>query len=208
MTLELSHQCPLHPTSCAMPARPRPERQTEFAFAGQPKLKTGRLLLRKPQVDDSRAIANGLGDFAVARMLLPLPQPYHPDDALDWILAWRQGEKSGWSHAITLGDGPLIGVVSIEMRNDRPELGYWLNRQYWGHGIMTEAVNAVLTAFFDTQPDALLHSGVIADNPASLKLQDKLGFSVTGVKDAWCNPRSTMVNLITTEIERSGFTPS
>ncbi len=207
MTLELSQQCQSRPTSCAMPARARPESQGELAFASQPMLMTGRLRLRKPQVDDSRAIAGGLGDFAVARMLLPLPQPYHPDDALDWILGWRQGDKSGWSHAITLGDGPLIGVVSIEMRNDQPQLGYWLSRQYWGRGIMTEAVNTVLTACFDTRSATLLQSGVIADNPASLKLQDRLGFSVTGVKDAWCNPRSAMVNLITTEIDRAGFTP-
>lgn len=188
-----------------------------IGFANQPRIATPRLDLRKPMVGDSVALARGLSDPLVSRMLLPLPQPYHPGDALDWVLGWTDGASTGWVFAITLrhdaarpgvpGDSEVLGIVTLETGPAQVELGYWLARPFWRQGIMSEAVSAVLTSFFDAAPQGRVHSGVIADNPVSLRLQDRLGFAVTGVRDAWCRPRSAMVSVIATDVSASGFTP-
>jgi hypothetical protein len=47
----------------------------------------------------------------------------------------------------------------------------------------------------------------MADNPASLRIQGKLGFDVTGVEDVYSHSRAASVRLITTELTFGGYTP-
>ena len=42
-------------------------------------------------------------------------------------------------------------------------------------------------------PETAVHSGVFVDNPASLKLQEKLGFRITGCTEVYSFARNTMV---------------
>ena len=46
-----------------------------------------------------------------------------------------------------------------------------------------------------------VHSGVFADNPASLKLQQKLGFEITGCSEIYSFARNTMVPHIETMLK-------
>jgi RimJ/RimL family protein N-acetyltransferase len=195
----------------------------------QPLIRTGRLTLRRPEARDAEAIAGALANYRVSRMLTRVPQPYHLEDAEDW-LGWLAEERpGGWFFAITLGGvrailmpsaaaansnaaDRLIGFVSIERRDgdDREgwHIGYWLEESQWGKGIMNEAVNAVIARFFAAQMGETLHSAVIADNPASLRIQAKLGFDVTGITEAYSVSRAEMVRLITTELTFGGYVPA
>ena len=91
---------------------------TRISFARQPEIRTPRLILRPVEAGDAEAVATGLGEYAVSRMLPPVPQPYHREDAEEWIERWHNGKASGWNFAITLDGDALIGVVSIEGRDD------------------------------------------------------------------------------------------
>lgn len=179
----------------------------------QPELSTGRLVLRAIKRADAEAVAQGLSDFQVAKMLLPVPQPYDRADAENWLDCWESGAVQGWCFAIARSSQPdaLLGVISLEWKPDWGvpawSLGYWLSRPHWGKGYMSEAANAVCQAFFGRLIGSTLHSSVIADSPASLKIQRKIGFDISGVKDAWCLPRGEMVKLIETELTFGGFMP-
>ena len=48
-------------------------------------------------------------------------------------------------------------------------------------GLMSEAVSAALVWYFAAVPDGVVHSGVLSDNAASMRLQQKLGFAVVGL---------------------------
>lgn len=103
-----------------------------------PIIATQRLVLRPHKVSDAPAIAETLSDFKVARMLARVPQPYHNQDALDWLMLKTAGILPGWTLAVTTGDDVHIGVVNLEMRHGRWHLAYWLNRMFWEQGYMTE----------------------------------------------------------------------
>ena len=195
-----------------------------LSAANQPLIRTGRLTLRRPEMRDAEAIAAGLGNHQVARMLLPVPQPYHRDDAEEWLAEINAAGKPGWVFAITLGgvrrmllqgletpandDDRLIGVVGIHRHGqDGWQLGYWLDEPHWGLGIMTEAVNAALARFFHGFMGETVFSGAIAENTASLRIQAKLGFDITGVADVYCVSRNAQVRLITTELTFGGYMP-
>lgn len=171
-------------------------------------IKTRRLVLRPQQLSDAGSIAEALSDFQVARMLTRIPAPYHRQDALEWLVMRTAGTAQGWDFAITRADDTLIGVVCVEERDGEWQLGYWLNRAHWGKGYMTEAVSAVTERFFQHMPDETLYSGVFADNAASLRVQEKLGFRVVGCHEIYAASRSTMVTHIDTAVTAQTFRPS
>ena len=194
----------------------------------QPLIRTGRLTLRRPEARDAEAISEALANYRVAKMLTRVPQPYHLEDADEWLARIGEPGNQDWIFAITLGgvrailtpeieaangnvSDRLIGLVSIEWREagDRSgwTIGYWLAEEHWGKGIMTDAVNAVIARFFSVMMGETLFSSVMADNPGSLRIQSKLGFAITGVVDAYSQSRAAGVSLITTELTFGGYMP-
>src|SRR5690606_35786202 len=165
---------------------------------------------------------------SVARMLVRVPQPYHLEDAEEWLAELDGSGRDVWIFAITLGgvrailsperaaangnvsDRP-IGVVSIDWREagDRTgwHLGYGLDEGHWGRGIVTDAGTAVVARYFAVMMGETLCSSVMADNPASLRIQGKLGFDVTGVEETYSAARAQGVRLITTELTFGGYMP-
>ena len=59
-------------------------------------------------------------------------------------------------------------------------VGYWLGEQFWGRGIMTEAVTAVTYFCFDNFPLCRISAEVFANNPASARVLEKAGFIFEG----------------------------
>lgn len=165
-----------------------------------PVIETGRLTLRPHRLSDADAIAQSLGDYQVSRMLARVSAPYHRADALDWLVSQASGAVAGWTLAITTGDDVHIGCIGIELRHGQWNLGYWLNRYYWGRGYASEAAHGAMERFFRRMPQTVLHSGVFADNAASLKVQKKLGFEITGCSQVYALARNGMVSHIETRI--------
>jgi RimJ/RimL family protein N-acetyltransferase len=174
-------------------------RQTPLPSPGPaPVIETARLILRPHRLADADAIAQSLSDIAVTRMMARVPAPFDRQDALDWLISHTAGLSESWALAVTERDDVHIGVVSLELRHGRWHLGYWLDRYFWRRGIMSEAVAATIERFGRRMPDMPIYSGAFADNPASLKLQERLGFRVSGCTEVFSFARSTMVPHIET----------
>ena len=56
------------------------------------------------------------------------------------------------------------------------EIGYWIDRAFWGRGIATEA----LSAFLRLEQTRPLHAGVAKHNAASIRVLQKCGFTLLG----------------------------
>jgi RimJ/RimL family protein N-acetyltransferase len=145
-----------------------------------PVLATARLVLRAPRRSDGKAIAALANDRRIAANTARIPHPYDIEDAEHFIASVnkREGEAC---FVITL-DGAPIGVCSVDLREDGPEIGYWLGVPYWGRGFATEAARALIDhAFGDLEHEALI-SGARVSNPASRRVLEKCGFQWTGVR--------------------------
>ena len=153
-----------------------PPRQDEIL----PVLATARLVLRAPGRGDVKAIATLVNDRRIAANTARIPHPYAIEDAEQFIAAVnkREGEAC---FAITLDRAP-IGICSVDLREDGPEVGYWLGVPYWGRGFATEAARALIDhAFGDLEHETLV-SGARVNNPASRRVLEKCGFQWTGVR--------------------------
>lgn len=163
---------------------------------------TRRLTLRPPHWLDAEDIAAGLADWNVARMLGPVPFPYHLEDAEDWI---GRCADSRDDLVYTIHRERLIGVVSVHGGRADPVLGYWLAAPRHGQGFMTEAAGALLRHAFHATGAQAIRSSVFLGNPASLRVQEKLGFRLTGVGEIYSRPRGAVVQTLTTRLTREDF---
>ena len=145
-----------------------------------PVLATERLVLRAPRRSDVKTIASLADDRRIAANTARIPHPYGIEDAEQFIASVnkREGEAC---FVIMLECAP-VGVCSVDLREDGPEVGYWLGVPYWGRGFATEAVRALIDhAFGDLEHEALI-SGARVNNPASRRVLEKCGFQWTGVQ--------------------------
>ena len=86
-------------------------------------------------------------------------------------------------------EGQAAGGIAVTLLDDvyhrTAEVGYWLGEPFWGRGIMTDAVSAIVPVAFERFPIVRLQAGVFANNPASMRVLAKCGFVREAVlKDA------------------------
>jgi len=171
-----------------------------------PTIATRRLLLRQPDDGDIADIVAGIGDPAVARMLARVSLPYTRADARAFLATARVNARTRRAFNLSIvHDGRVIGGIAIESLPAWCEFGYWLARPAWGHGFATEAGRAALAYGFVVLALRLVRSGVFADNPASMRVQKKLGFAVTGRSTRRSLARHRVVAHIDTVLTRRRF---
>lgn len=154
------------------------------------KLKTERLILRNPVINDVEDLVEGLNDIQISESLGFIPHPYTKKDALEWIEKNldRENEKEGlrkeYDFAIELkSEKKLVGVVmldSVDYFHGSARIGYWVNKNYWEQGIVTEANRKVLNFAFNKLNLRRVHLSAYVESEASNRVAKKLGFTLEG----------------------------
>jgi ribosomal-protein-alanine N-acetyltransferase len=145
---------------------------------------TKRLRLRAWRTDDEEVLAE-LADNRVIWLNLRdlFPHPYTLADARARIAA-KKDEQPAKNFAIELA-GELVGSIAIGPYSDvhrrTGEVGYWVGEPYWGRGIATEAIRAIVPYAFATFGLVRVEAGVYASNIASMRVLEKAGFEREGV---------------------------
>lgn len=148
-------------------------------------LGTGRV--RPWRRGDRDALLRHANDPAVARFLsLRFPHPYTPADADAWFdFLDAQGDPEGW--AIEVG-GEAVGGIGVRRGTAEfahsGELGYWLGRAFWGRGLVTAAVRAVVPFAMARWGLSRLTAYAASDNPGSIRVLEKSGFQREGLMRA------------------------
>lgn len=150
-------------------------------------LATERLLLRPLRLDDAETVHRLVNDWAVVRMLSQLPFPYPRALADQWIASTlEQIERgSGYHLAITgqeAGREMLIGCIGLrlDMTPEVGNLGYWIGKAFWGHGVATEAAARLSRWALANLDIERLEAHVAVDNPASGAVLRQAGFREVG----------------------------
>lgn len=148
-------------------------------------LTTRRLLLRPLRADD----APGMYAIYSDRQTMRYWSAQVVDDlesAANLVredLRVQLGETAAFWAVVLPQTGRVIGKFSlfaINRDNRRAEIGYVLNRQFWGKGYGTELLGAMIEAAFDSYQFHRLEADIDPDNAASLALLRKFGFRQEG----------------------------
>jgi [ribosomal protein S5]-alanine N-acetyltransferase len=115
-----------------------------------PVLETERLILRPLAPADAPAVQRLFPRWEVVRYLNErVPWPYPDDGAIRFIEICQdemaRGEKHHWSIRLKEGPDELIGIIDLwpDDGASRDMRGFWLDPEFQGRGLMTEAADRV-----------------------------------------------------------------
>jgi len=109
-----------------------------------------------------------------------------PTDETAFLAKWdRILSDPATNNQTILMDGTVVGNVAKFEVSCEAEITYWIDRNFWGKGIATEAVKSFLN-IEDTRPIA---GRVAFDNVASQRVLENCGFMRTGTDWGYANAR-------------------
>ncbi|MFE1955246.1 MULTISPECIES: GNAT family N-acetyltransferase [Streptomyces] len=86
--------------------------------------------------------------------------------------------------------GEILGHVAVFGPPEDREVTYWIGRQYWGRGVATAALRALIAL----APERPLHARAAADNTGSVRVLEKCGFQRTGTDRGFAHGRGEDVD--------------
>jgi RimJ/RimL family protein N-acetyltransferase len=89
-----------------------------------------------------------------------------------------------------LFNGQIAGNIAKFIMFGQPEVGYWIDKEFWGKGIATQALKAFLE-IVTTRP---IYAAAAKDNYGSLRVLQKCGFVITGYDQAFSEARRAEVD--------------
>ncbi|MGE8079975.1 GNAT family N-acetyltransferase [Peribacillus loiseleuriae] len=151
-----------------------------------PIIETSRLILREVTSEDAKDMFKYLSDKDVVKPMGLAPFQAVKDvwDEVSWYKSiYEEGTGIRWG--ITLKDsGKVIGscgFLNMLTKHYRAEVGYELSKDYWGKGMASEALEAVVKHGYHHFQLERIEALIEPANLPSQKLVEKLGFKREGL---------------------------
>ncbi len=143
----------------------------------------GDFFLRDWREGDAPALARYADNRGIWLNLRDLfPHPYRLEHAQEFIRRVSAVEPRTVFAMATAQEA--IGSIGLAPGQDvhryTAELGYWLAEPFWGRGIVTRAVRAMVEYAFQELGLRRVFAEPYATNPASARVLEKAGFTLEG----------------------------
>ncbi|ALP37732.1 acetyltransferase [Paenibacillus sp. IHB B 3084] len=169
----------------------------EMLRSGLPELYTDRVRLRQLQAGDYSALERMLSDPLVIRYVNRIRKPVDARmrrlvaqirvaadslDSLHFAVEWHGGNTAANNEPGQLNElhepnershSPLLGIASFQQWNEKAgeaQLGYILDRPFWGQGLATEVVEEMLRFGFGALELKRIEGRCQEDNQASVRV--------------------------------------
>ncbi len=141
--------------------------------------------IRKWRIEDAADLASALSNKKVQDNLRDgLPYPYREQDGKEFILAMLSADENDtFAFAITVNEKVIGSIGAFRQTNihsKTAELGYYIAEEYWGKGIMTEAVKQLCSYVFSNSDIIRIYAEPFAYNIGSQRVLEKAGFQYEG----------------------------
>ena len=146
------------------------------------KIETERLILRRWHENDFADFYEFASDSEVMPLAGSKPVKKTAEAQKEFVRYMKKGD----CFAIVLKENnKAIGSIKFQkdirrFRVDSLSIGYELNRDYWGHGYMPEALAAMMKYGFEQKKIEILGIGHFAGNEKSKRVIEKCGFKHEG----------------------------
>jgi RimJ/RimL family protein N-acetyltransferase len=167
------------------------------------RIETPRLLLRPLRLEDAVDIQRMAGEWEVARYTANIPHPYEPGMAEAWIKSHRDDFEIVFAIE-RRQDALLVGCIGVEPNAAarEAEFGYWIGMPHWGAGYATEALSALVDYAFATFGVDRVRAAAMPENRASIRVQEKVGFTYIGVKSQAAPARGGAIGVQVRALDR------
>jgi len=136
--------------------------------------------------DASSMFRNWVSDMDICRYMRWLP---HKDieetksAVSNWIEAYSRDNVYLWVITLKENEEPIgtIGLFAVNENDLCGDFAYCISKNYWGKGIATEALRAVMAFAFDTIGFNRLEAYHSINNPSSGRVMEKVGMIFEGL---------------------------
>jgi [ribosomal protein S5]-alanine N-acetyltransferase len=149
-------------------------------------LQTPRLILRKLEISDAEDIFAYASDPQVTAYTAWTTHQ-SIDDTYEYLRnfvfeLYRSDKGMDWG-IVEKASGKLIGTCGLyaSPEHRRATLGYVLNRDYWGQGLVTEAAKTAIAFGFHVMQLQRIQSVCDVDHLASARVLEKVGMQFEGI---------------------------
>lgn len=141
--------------------------------------------IRKWEISDAKDLAMALSNKKIQDNLRDgLPYPYTEQDGMSYISAMLSADENETFAFAIIVDGKAVGSIGVfrqgNIHRQTAELGYYIAEEYWGKGIMSEAVIQICEYVFDKSDIIRIYAEPFAYNAASCRVLEKAGFQYEG----------------------------
>lgn len=141
--------------------------------------------LRKWRLSDAKDLAAALNNEKILNNLRDgLPFPYTEQDGAEYISAMLAADENDcFAYAITVDDRAVGSIGAFRQSNihrQTAELGYYLAEEYWGQGIMSEAIRQLCRLIFENTDILRIYAEPFSYNTGSRRALEKAGFCYEG----------------------------
>jgi RimJ/RimL family protein N-acetyltransferase len=161
------------------------------------------------------ALARNVTLRGVAETDLPIFFEYESDPAANHMAAFtrknpadRNAFEEHWKRILgdktvvirtVLFDGHVVGSVAryVDIEFRRPEVTYWIGKEYWGKGIATKALSKFLGGELKDRP---IYARSAKDNIASIRVLEKCGFKIVSYGRGFANARGKEIEEVILEL--------
>jgi ribosomal-protein-alanine N-acetyltransferase len=149
-----------------------------------PTLETERLILRKMTPADAEVVFAYASDPEVTRYVIWDTHRTIEDSEsfLRSTVERYENAEADWG-IVRKENGRFIGecgIVEWDLDHARAEMGYVLSREYWGQGLMPEAVRAMISFGFERMGLNRIEARCMTENVASARVMEKAGMTYEG----------------------------
>jgi len=153
-------------------------------YVGGMELRGTKCTVRTYRPGDARSLAHHGNNRKIWLNLRDrFPQPFTEEGGASYI-AHVLAAADAPSFAIDVG-GDAVGGISLHRGTDierlSAEVGYWLGEDYWGRGIMTEAIRLVTRHAFTTLDLVRVFAVPFAHNAGSCGALENAGYVREGL---------------------------
>jgi RimJ/RimL family protein N-acetyltransferase len=149
-------------------------------------IETARLRLRTWRESDLAPYARICADPEVMRYLSgPMTREHSEEQVAEFVGHWEERGFGLWA-VEEKSSGAFIGFIGLLYHEDwsegehRTEVGWRLDRPFWGRGLATEGATASLRYGFEKLGLERIISIAVPENLASRRVMEKLGMTLCG----------------------------
>lgn len=160
--------------------------EIEKIYSDLPILETERLILRKVTLEDVEEIHLYGSDEDVSKYVTWNTHKTISDtlEFVEFILnKYKNKQVAPWGIEYK-ETGKLIGTIDFvwwQPNHQTAEIGYVLSKEYWGKGLMSEAVSEILRFGFKEMDLVRIQARCFLENIGSSRVMEKAGMQFEGI---------------------------
>lgn len=151
-----------------------------------PTIETERLIIRPVQIEDAQDMFEYSIDQKVIKYLT-FSSPKNIEETVETLNKFflnRDGKNIPESYCLVCkSDNKMIGMCDFnnyDVKNESSEIGYVINRNYWGQGYTLEALKKVIEVGFEILNLKRISIAHMVENKQSQRVIEKANFKYEG----------------------------